>query len=98
MAIAIFKPIMAGDTGIRKVGLAVYKVLREGGSVKLINAYRRKDGSYLYPHPFYMLKSNMAGYPQETRKGTRLVIIPLHHFKEGVDEWITEEDIAKAQH
>ena len=97
MAIAIFKPIMAGDTGIRKVGLAVHKVLRESGTVKLINAYKRKDGTYLYPHPFYMLKSRMAGYPQETRFGTRLIIIPIHDFKEAIDENITEEDIRRAQ-
>jgi len=88
---------MAGDTGIRKVGLAVHKVLNEPASVKLINAYKRSDGSFLYPHPFYMLKSKISGYPQETRKGTRLVIIPIHDFKEATDEWITEEDIRKAQ-
>jgi len=44
-----------------------------------------------------MLKSRMTGYPQETRFGTRLIIIPIHDFKEAIDENITEEDIRRAQ-
>lgn len=94
MAIIIYKPIMSADTGVRKVGLAIYRVLRENNTVKVIITYKRKDGSYLYPHPFYIPRVQLVGYPEAVVKGTRIVEVPIHIMREAKDEWISEKDLA----
>ena len=98
MAIAIHKPEFHADTGERKVGLAVHKVQREGEVVKLIFTNRTRGGQYLEPHPFYISRMKASLYPKRVWKGMTLIMIPLNEFKVALDEYVTEEDISRAQH
>ena len=98
MAIAIRKPEFHADTGIRKVGLAAHKIVREGEAVKVIFTNKKRNGEWLEPHPFYIAKRDTEYFEKRVYKGITLVMIPLHKLRQALDEWVTEEDIARAQH
>jgi len=88
MTIEIWKPLMmAGNkpsSGVRKVSLAVHKVMQEGDVVKMQIIYRRKDKSLLHANPFLISKAKALTFPKTTIKGVTCVTIPLHEFKEDV--------------
>lgn len=84
--IEIWKPLMQAHTGIRKVSLAVHKIMQEGDVVKVQFTYQRKDKSLLHPYPFLISKAKALGFPQTTIRGVTCVTIPLHEFKEDVPQ------------
>ena len=84
MTIEIFKPLMQANTGIRKVSLAVHKVMQEGDVVKVQIVYQRKDKTLLHANPFLISKEKALKFPKITIKGVTCVTIPLHEFKEDI--------------
>lgn len=84
MTIKIWKPLMQANTGVRKVSLAVHKIMQEGDVVKVQIIYQRKDKSLLHPNPFLISKAKALTFPKTTIKGVTCVTIPLHEFKEDV--------------
>lgn len=75
--IEIFKPIMRADTGRRCVGLAEFKLWREGEMVNVDITYKRKDGSRIYPNPFQIPRSIVLRMPTQWQKGVKLYIVPI---------------------
>jgi len=86
MTIEIFKPLMQANTGVRKVSLAVHKVMQEGDVVKVQIIYQRKDKSLLHANPFLISKQKALKFPKITIKGVTCVTIPLHEFKEDIPQ------------
>ncbi len=82
--IEIWKPLMQANTGIRKVSLAIHKVMQEGDVVKVQFTYQRKDRSLLHPYPFLISKEKALQFPKTTIKGVTCVTIPLYEFKEDI--------------
>jgi len=39
--------------------------------------YKKKDGKYLYPDPFFLQGKNIKEYPAMKRKGKTLHIVPI---------------------
>ncbi len=82
MTIEIWKPLMQANTGVRKVSLAIHKIMQEGDVVKVQFTYKRKNGSSLYENPFFISKVKALTYPKIVIKGVPCVTIPIHEFKE----------------
>ena len=82
--IELWKPEMHADTGKPIVGIAKDKIQREGEVIEIQFSLSRKDGSKVFPNPFYIPRSKTQGYPERVLKGRRLVMIPLSDFREGV--------------
>jgi hypothetical protein len=84
MTIEIWKPLMMASTGVRKVSIAIHKIMQEGDVVKVQFTYRRKDKTLLHPYPFLISKVKALTFPKTTIRGVTCVTIPLHEFKEDI--------------
>lgn len=87
--IEIWKPLMQAHTGIRKVSIAIHKVMQEGDVVKVQFTYKRKDGTLIHPYPFLISKEKALTFPKTNIVGKNggtvpCITIPLFEFKEDV--------------
>jgi len=91
--IEIKKPIMSTKStkypdGKRRVGLAEYKLQREGAvaTVKILYKRKRGDakGAEIYPKVYYIETSRAGTYPRELAPGTGvwLRIVPIEDMTE----------------
>jgi hypothetical protein len=80
--IQVRAPIWQANTGQRRIGLAVHKILQERAIVQVEITYTRKDGTRLYPNIFEISKSKLVGFPETVIKGVRIMEIPIDAFKE----------------
>jgi len=84
--ITIWKPRMRADTGRPEVGLACYKVEREGAELEVEITYVTKSGRRIWPHKFRVRRSVVESCSCQVVKGMRLYIVPLSFMDEVVPQ------------